>query len=310
MSVTETQMLTIAEGSIDPLVRIAKGEIKSEELLRVREALLEDDVYTVVDPQIMLHPSVCSDGGYLIRSGGSAIAGTFSAVMGDALTSNRYREPGEKAPDHATRLYEKLQEPKQGRPFFKIGTHDDTNANGIYCGCGGEDLVDNIGNPQKPSILEYLTRRGDEIKSALSGLRNSKTNAPVGIEISEKLNDDIQTKAQVLRDEGYAVNGAALRAASVAAAGEESITTLDRVHVEGFLVIDTRDDRILNDEKLAAITDGKIKVFYVNVASLVSSAHETALDAQDEHERFIAMLYYNMAAAATLAGPGMEMLVL
>lgn len=77
--------------------------------------------------------------------------------MGDVLTGNRYRRPGEKAADHARNVYSEII--KHGGT---IGTHDDTHARGPDCGCGAQYRLDNLETPAKPSILEYITRRGND----------------------------------------------------------------------------------------------------------------------------------------------------
>lgn len=74
-------------------------------------------------------------------------------------------------------------------------------------------------------------------------------------------------------------------------------------------MIDTRPDKKLNDKKVAQLTNNNLKVFYLNVASLITSADQMSLDTEAAHDQLCAMLYYNLATTAVLAGPGLGIVV-
>lgn len=56
----EKVYLTIGEGGIDPAIRVKNGETNDQDLDRLYEALLSDELYDNVDQSMMTIPSVVS----------------------------------------------------------------------------------------------------------------------------------------------------------------------------------------------------------------------------------------------------------
>ena len=291
-NVQERPRLTIAEGKIDPDTRVRDGEITEAEINEFVEALESDEFY---DEIASLIPTKCVDGrprlDGAVTLGANAAGGTFSVVMGDALTTNRYRLVGEKAPQHATHVYEELQ--KAGH---EIGVHDDDHAEGDHCGCGAEDKLDDM-NAEQPSILRYMARRGDDIRTALADL---------GVEIDDETHALLKANAATLVEESYATTGAELKKVATDTAGDDCVETLTGSHKEAALVVQTQEGRTLNRVKLQERFGDKLQAFALDVPALRKAAEITALSPREVEQKFAAMLYYNVATAAVLAGPSLR----
>ncbi|HWT55948.1 MAG TPA: cadmium-containing carbonic anhydrase [Candidatus Microsaccharimonas sp.] len=281
-STQEHTKFVIGEGSINPYARIANGEISHDQLNALVTALQSDELYVDIDPEMI--PNSCVDGRGDELVGPNAAGGTFSLVMGDALTTQSYRRPGEQAPVHARRMFGAL-----ARLDKKIGGHDDTHAQGDNCGCGADDKLDSE-DPAVPSILEYITRRGEDIRTLLNGLN---------IQISDELHAKIMDNTQQLRDEHYATNGAELRQATIDEGGR--VVTLPGKHVEAVLNVQTQAGKTLDRQKLHEMFDGALDAFNLDVPALQYGSTLLAVSETEAHERFVGALYYNVATAAALA---------
>jgi hypothetical protein len=300
--VIDVPRLGIGEGSIDPDERIARGEITHDEVADFVEALQGDELYKRIDSELI--PEQCVDGRDEITRGPNAAGGTFSLVMGDALTFNTFCKIGDKAATHAKHVYGHLRS-----IGHRIGGHDDAAAKGATCGCGAEDKLDNS-DADKPSILRYISRRSDEIRDALTSLSITATSEPLGIQISDDVHGLITKRSDELQAESYASSGAELRQAFVDIAGEESVATLEGVHNEVVVVINTRAGETLDREKVRQLFGDKIEAFNVDVHALRKGAQSMSNNAEKEADaRFIASLYYNVATAAVLSGKSLRIVV-
>lgn len=287
--------LVIGQGSIDPQTRIDRGEIGEAEVDQFVEDLYSDEFDAEVASLI---PTKCVDG----RSrkdganslGANAAGGTFSVVMGDVLTTARYLEPGADAKQHAKKVYSELM--AEG---YSIGVHDDDHAEGLNCGCGAEDKLDNQ-DETMPSILRFITDRGDTIRGVIESL---------GVKVDDETNALIVNNAQKLREGNYATNGKDLRDAATETAGEEVVETLTDVHNEAALVVRRQQGKTLDRAKLAAKYGSRLQAFNLDVPALQKAAEAISATADEANQKFVAMLYYNVATAATLAGPGLRVVV-
>lgn len=291
----EYALLTIAEGSIDPDTRIANGEITQDEIERFMVDIQSEEFDAPIDPEAV--PAVCVDGRGL-RIGPNAAGGTFTLVVADALTSQSYRQPGEKAPAHAVRLFTELT--KAGK---KIGGHDDDHAKGNNCGCGAEDKLDNSEDENGPSILGYIERRGDDIKAVLES-------PLIGLTISDELHESIVSRSKELRQERYATAGCDLKKATLEVAGEEAIEPLTGVHNEVALRIRTKAGATIDRPKLREKYGDRLEVFELDLPNLKSGVEAISLSNEEADRKFIAALYYNVATASVLAGPSLRVIVL
>jgi cadmium carbonic anhydrase-like protein len=299
-TITSTQplTLTIGEGTIDPVTRSQAGIINDTTLAELVERLKTAEFYAVIDPAAI--PTKCVDGRSRADGrqelGANAAAGTFSVVMADALTTNSYRSAGQTAYEHAKRLYNHLV--SLGK---LIGGHDDDRAQVPNCGCGAEDKLDTVAADQ-PSILGYLVRRGDDIRNVVVSL---------GVTVDDNTHQKLLLQADNLHQTHYAVTGADLRQAflDTPGAGAASIETLTGTHNEVAVVINRQVGTTLNRQKLKAAFGDAYQVFNLDLAALRAACELLALSAGEAQEKFVAALYYNVATAAVLAGPGLRVVV-
>lgn len=289
--IQETQLFTIGVGSIDPQARVAAGEITEQQIDNFIDALKSDEFYVDIDPAAVPHNCVDSR---TLSLGPCAAGGTFSLVMGDALTVQRYRMPGETAPEHAVRYYSELIKVGQ-----KIGGHDDEFAHGSSCGCGAQDRLDAT-EKNPASILKTIAEYGDELRTTASLL---------GVDVDDKLHDRVVSQAVSLSDEGYATTGAALREAYVEVAGLEAVETVKGKHKEVVVVVNKQSGKSINHPKLREVFGEDVNAFELDVASLATGCEVLSLSPEEALQQFVGALYYNLATTKVLAGPSLRVLV-
>lgn len=301
---TETQFQTresfpfaIAEGSIDPEARIAAGELSEEQVAEAEQRLVGDEFFDEIPEDAT--PNMCMD----CRDpkddsemlGANAAGGTMTMVVADALTHNSFRKIGEKASQHAGRLFQWLK--SRGK---RIGGHDADSVTEPACGCGACDKLDGK-QPGQPSILGYMIRRGDEIRQLMTSL---------GVPVTDEQHALVLANAQKLRDENYADDGTKIRQAFVDAAGEEAVTTLTGGQENAvFVSLNLQKGTTLNRKKVREVYGDAIRVFNVDVWSLPNGAEATAVTPQEAADLLVAAGYYNLAAGGTIAGPKMRVIV-
>ncbi len=278
----------IALGAIDSDSRIKNGEITAEGLDAFIEAL--DHFYTAVATEGDV-PSQCVDG--RSRQDGTyepapkAAAGTFSAVIGDALTNGSHRPAGANAAAHAKKVYEYLIQ-----HGYTIGGHVADHVSGNGYGCGAEDNLERI--------LMFIRDNSAGIQTFLKD---------VGVTIDDETHARIATRAASLLDENYVVSGAELRDALVATAGEQCVETLTGPHREVVLVINTEPGVTIDRAKIAEEYNDSFQAFELDVPSLQTAANALSLTPAEALQKVTAMLYYNVATAAVLAGSSLRIVV-
>lgn len=288
----------IGEGAIDPQKRVDNGEITDTQIDNFSREVTRDEFQEPTDPNAI--SCGCVDGrcicGGSQEFGPNAAGGTFSLVMADALTTNSYRHEGEKAPEHARRMYAELI--KRGH---KIGGHGDEAASGENSGCGAQDKLDAVDKNQ-PSILNYIACRGDDVRQIIESL---------GVEVNDSLHKHIVGKAHALRAENYATNGAELRQAYVDSNdGDDSIVPdVEGKHKEVVLLVNTQDSTTLNRDRVKELLGDDMQAFNLDLYGLENGAEAVSIDAEEAQEKFVAALYYNVATAGVLAGPSLRMMV-
>ena len=292
--IKEALYLTLGEGSIDPAGRIANGEISDQQIEQFVTDLDSPEFDAEIDALVI--PNVCVDGRGL-KIGANAAGGTFSLVMADALTSQSYRQAGQDAATHTVTLLKELK--KLG---YEVGGHDDENAHGSVCGCGAEDKFDNLEDNTRASILEYIGRRGDDIRSLLES-------PTIGLTISDELHELIIGRSRELRTEQYASNGAAIKAATVSVGGEESIEKVKGTHNEVALRICTAAGKTIDRLKLRQKYGERLQAFELDLPALRQGVEAISLTKKEADDKFIAAIYYNVATASTLSGPSLRVVV-
>ncbi len=297
------QTLSIGRGSIEPATHVADGEYGWQLVEYLESVLMNDDsLYKQLPLNIPVH---CADGRTRWLKGGSAIGGTFSSVIADALGPKQFYETGIGAKEHALNVYSRIKE-----LGFKVGGHDAENVTGSACGCGGEDKLD---DPYELSILGFLSQAGDEVRNMLESLKNSHNGQSLGIQINERIHELIINNAaslheRVFNENKYFSGGKDLRDAFVEIENQNAIETLKGSHKEVAVLLDFRNDIVLDRSKLAQRFDGEVQAFYVNIASLKFAADKLYYDKENADLAFTASLYYNIAATAVLAGPSLSIL--
>ena len=294
----ELSTLSIAEGAVDPSVRIASGDIKAEVVHDLAKRLQTDEFYDEIPAGSI--PCVCMDcrgrlDGHQVL-GGNAAGGTFTLVMADALTSNTFRHPGENSAAHTKRTYAELM--KRG---YNVGGHDADTAAGssVNGGCGAMDKLDSS-DPLAPSILRYMAKRADDVRQGVQGF---------GFEVSDALHASLVTNAQDLRETGYATTGRELLEATLEVAGDESIETLTGPQLAVIAVVNTREGQTLNRKKVAAAFGNDYQVFNIDAPTISNGVRVTSMSEAQANDKMIAALYYNVATAAVIVGPSMPIIV-
>ncbi len=296
MPEAETLLMTLsfAEGSVDPTERIERGEIDSQKGNELVGRLRNREFITDADPKAI--PCDCMDcrgqsNGQAVV-GPKAAGGTMTCVMGDALTTDSYRHPGEKAPEHKRRVLTELK--KLGH---KVGGH--IGAPG-YGGCGAEGKLDNK-EPDAPSILSFIGRKAPAIFGTLRTL---------GYEVEPELEAGISAKATQLRHEGYATSGEELAQVGKEVAGEENVRELEGQQQGVVVVVLTRPGEILDQSAIRKEYGDEYEVFEIAAWSIANGANATSINPEEEHQKLIAGLAYNLAAGGVIAGPGMPIVIL
>lgn len=300
-----TQTLDIGCGSIGPDGPIARGEYDEELVKQAEFAAITDS--TLYDKAELNIPIQCADGRTTWVTGGSAIGGSFTPVIADALTLRRYLQPQMSAKDHAGSVYSRFLE-----LGLSVGGHCDDIARAPNSGCGGMDRLGSD-DPDTLSILGFVSRDSAKIRNFLENLYDSLSGASLNIKIDDRTHDLITDNAQDLewRSRGshpYATNGLELCAALKQNKGQ--IETLHGPHREVLAVVDLRDGLALNRALFSARFGGLIQAFYINVVSITKAAELLYSTDEERDLAFAGALYYNVAATAVLAGPSLRVAAL
>jgi hypothetical protein len=235
-------------------------------------------------------PAQCVDG--RSRADGSyspapkAAGGTFSAVIGDALTTGSYRPESSSATDHAKAVYAYFMR------HDYVGGHDADHASEQGCGCGAEDKLE--------EILVFIHQNAEAIRTFL---RN------VGVEVSREVSEAIARRANELITEHYVTSGRELRTAYIDTAGAACIERLAGPHHEVALVINTAPATTIDRAKMARAYGDTFQVFELDVPALQVAANALSISPDETQQKFIAMLYYNVATAAVLGDASLAILV-
>jgi hypothetical protein len=288
-----TSTLAIAEGQVDPAPRVLSGEIRQERIDELRSRIRSGEFTTQIGQNLI--PCDCMDcrpqtNGQMVI-GPKAAGGTTTLVIADALTTNSYRHPGEKAPAHKERLFTRLIEKEH-----KVGGHiaDNVNLPG-YAGCGAEDKLDSQ-DPSMPSILGFIGRKSQQLFSFVR---------QAGYDISPDLENDITAKAATLREEHYATNGVELSQAGKAVAGEDNIKVLTDEQRGVVIVVLTNPGDVLDQQAIADEFGPDYQVFEIAAWAIANGARAISATEEEAHAKTIAGVLYSVAAGGVIAGPGM-----
>lgn len=299
------QTFVMGKGAIEPASHVANGEYDWDLVDSMEADVANDD--SLYEEITLSVPIQCADGRTAWVVGASAIGGSFSTVIADALGSRKYYDSDISAKDHALVVYDRLS--AQSLP---IGGHDDDSAKDENCGCGGEDKLGSV-DRNSLSVLGFLSNYGDQVRDLIEGLVDSRTGRSLGLVIPDDQHKLIVSNGSELFErcfgkKQYASCGKDLRDAMQAKNGR--IETLHGPHKEIILGIDFRPDRVLNRPKLSARYGSLAQAFYVNVAGLKNAAKALYDEGYARELSFNSALYYNVAATAVLAGPSLRVVTL
>lgn len=293
MSSTQQQLGNLAIGTIGPSARIDSGAISQVTVNEVVESLRGDEFYVEIGDNF----------------GPSSAGGTFTLVVADALTTNRFRTGIESAADHAKKLYGWLLENKDDAASRKIiprvcidgrlpaddyvndsviGGHDDEHGED---GCGAQK---NLG-----AILRFIAERGGAVRQFLEER---------GVQVSEELHQMLTANSRDLSspETGYVSSGAELRGAFVATGGERTVAQLQGSHNEVVGVVNTEAGKTLNRKKLRETFGDAYESFEIDVAPLKDATATISLTDEEAEQKFIAALYYNVATTLVLGDPSLR----
>lgn len=285
MSVDAAPKLIFAIGSIGPSHR---SNVDFATMQQVVNDL--DDCFVATEPADIV-PRQCVDGrprsDNTCAPAPNAAGGTFSAVVGDALTTNHFRaDKTANAAMHARQIYAFLTE--RG---YAVGGHDADHASGNDCGCGAEDKLS--------AMLEFIRDHGADIRIFLKDL----------VAVSDQTHELIVGNASQLLQSGYVCSGKELRQAFVDIAGAESVETLAGPHNELVLIVNTQPDTTLDRARLRTKFGDAYQAFNVDIPALRKAAEITSITPLERDQKLAAMLYYNVAVAAVLADSSMPVIV-
>lgn len=268
-----------ATGTIDPETR----GVASEVIQDAAECLHGDEFFVRTD---LLLPCQCVDGRH--RADGScepapnAAGGSESAVIADALTTQRLMNTSDTVATHAAKVFATLGD-------YEIGGHRDVaHADSEKSGCGANDKLG--------LILAKITDESSAIRAFLT-VR--------GIAVTGTLHTSIVERASELVDRDYAAT-AGEAVTQVTETHDGMVELLDGPHNEAILVVNTAEGTTLDRAKFREEFGDDVEAFNVDVWALQHMAEATSITTDEITPKFVAALYYNVATALTLAGPSVR----
>jgi hypothetical protein len=233
-------------------------------------------------------PCGCIDGRCGDKARTNAAGGTETLMVADDLTTKDFAIHGETT---TAEQYEKIVRflVDAGHP---VGGHTAEDLHGAPSGCGANDKL--------PAIYEYMAQEGDVLRGIVESL---------GIDVSDEDHASIISHAATRSEFS---DGAELLESLRKFGGKESVDTLEKDHKEVIAVINTRQGTTLNRAAVQEKYGDNYQAFNVDVwsfdegARIISRTDDPAV----LHRKKIAMLYYNLATAGVLCGPGMRVTVL
>lgn len=273
----------IGTGSIGPQPRIEAGEITHELVAEVNERLAGAEFYSPVSSE--LRPN--------------APGGTFSLVIADALTTQRYYTEGETAKDHAVRLFSSLIEMKDADKLKKVipgacmdGRHSLAYSPSVVGGHDGEHGLDDCGAQKRlGEILGFIMARGDEIRSFLG---------TIGVNVDDETHELITRRSKELIEKGYITDGLSIRKAYEETAGDDSVVRLQFNHGEVAAEINLDPAVTLDRSKLDSAYGHSINAFNVDAGVFPEAAEIISFTPREAEQKNIAMLYYTVGTSAVL----------
>lgn len=233
-----------------------------------------------------LVPVICIDG----RFGGfhmlpNAAGGSETVFVADDLTNKLYGgEDGTTLSGYANILDRIVEK------GALVGGHDDDHHDEAGSGCGANDKL--------PAIYNFLSRKGGAIRDVATAL---------GVDVSDALHAKIVGNAES-RDNFS--NGAKMLDTLENHDEEVIVEHLGGAHKEVVAVVNTKEGRTLDRQKVLDKFGEDYEAFNVDVWSFQNAAELLTDNEEQQQELVAAMVYYNLATAHVLCGPGMRVVTL
>lgn len=237
-----------------------------------------------------LIPCKCIDG----RCGGhgalmpNSAGGSETLMVADDLTTKSFVLDG----DSSTlgQFNETLAYLKEGGN--PVGGHTTADLHGAPSGCGANDKL--------PAIYAYMAQGGDQLRAVAIGV--------LGYEISDEDHALIIGNAAARSEFS---NGAEILSALKEQGGDECVDVLQGAHTEVVAIINRRPGATLDRDAVQAEFGDEYEAFNVDEWSFDEGARLISQTGDNEQrQKRIAMLYYNLATAGVLCGPTMRVTVL
>lgn len=240
-------------------------------------------------PDGMTIPMRCVDGRIPINGTGplgpNSAGGSESIFVADDLTTQRYVGKNGSTLEAYTNTLDALI-----AKALPIGGHTDSHAADERSGCGANDKL--------AAIYTYIAENSDGMRALA---------AQLGVDVENEDHQLIVGNAAA-RQEFSA--GAELLKVLSEKAKAEYVDHLDGDHREILTVINLRPGVTLDRDALHEEFGDLYQAFNVDVPALAEAAELTSENPVEARQKFIAMVYYNLATAAVLSGPGMRVVTL
>ncbi|MDQ5963072.1 MAG: hypothetical protein QG629_154 [Patescibacteria group bacterium] len=283
MPQTHTTFADLAIGSIGPDNHFKHGNVDPAVAAQLVEELNSGEYYIPV-----------SD-----KNRPNAPGGTFSLVVADALTTQRFMHDGDTAYEHAKSVFTTLIDTMNDEAHRKIipgacidGRNGDRTSDSIVGGHDGEHGEDDCGAQKRlTEILGFIASRGADIRSFLESQ---------GIAVDDETHDLLLGRSQELATSGYVSDGLAIRKAYTETAGEDSVVTLKGNHGELEAELNFDPSVTLDREQIAAKYGPNCNVFNVDIGVFGPAAEATSISEKEAKQKEVALHYYTVATSAVL----------
>ena len=297
-----------ARGTIGPDVSV--GSVYTPQLaLHLKQKL--NDFYRPVDSWIL---KWCVDGRH--RADGTcdvapnAAGGTIGLVEADALTSRRFYRAGDTIIGHAARMLTQLKD--QGI-IADIGGHTGAHATGENSGCGAND--------KRTEVYAFMATNGEHLKRVTEYLL-SRLSGDEHVSDDNRIPTDdhelIISRAREFTGPGspYITSGRSITEV-VQQLGQKlfektkAIEALVGEHLEKAIVINGVEGTSLNRCALAKDLEfgPTTQIFNLDLAALRENAIKTSITPEEARQKFIAMIYENLAVTCVLGHASLEILI-
>ncbi len=131
----------------------------------------------------------------------------------------------------------------------------------------------------------------------------------IGFPVDDEVHVMITTNAESLIASKYGLRGYRAKQAIVEVAEADCVETLVGKQLAVAAVVNTKDGKTLNRDKLATEFGDNYQAFSIDVPGIIEGARATSISEREAQEKTVAALYYNFAAAGVIVGPSMPVVV-